>query len=109
MHVPRLRETIRIRLQNKHMRRVPKKIQRKRNGGRKKMWSCYDEQTNRYMATGLNSKTLKECVECVWDWWEMANDEFTEKEVEKIAKNKKDWLEGLELRFEEHTDKKMEE
>lgn len=78
---------------------------------KKGYWSVYDLQTNRNLATGMNSPTLKEAVEDVWEWWiggSDLEDEDREKMEKWSLKEKKNWLEGQEFKFEKSS-KKLEE
>ena len=78
---------------------------------KKEYWSVYDLQTNRNLATGMNSPTLQEAVEDVWEWWIEGSD-LEKKDKKKMKKwswkEKKNWLEGLDFRFEKST-KELEE
>jgi len=75
---------------------------------KKKFWSIWDEQVQKYMETGKNSPTLKEAVEDLWGWWSGASD-LEEKDLRKMEKwdwkEKQDWLEGTDFKFVQHSKK----
>jgi len=74
-------------------------------------WAVYDEQTNQYLETGKNSKTLKQAVDELWDW---TSESFEEADKKKVGKwttaKKREWLESTQgFTFEKMTKKLKED
>jgi hypothetical protein len=70
-----------------------------------KLWAVYDEQTNQYLYSGRNVKTLNEAVDQVWSFW-IGCVELEPGDRKKVGKwtlaQKKDWLENTQgFRFEQ--------
>jgi hypothetical protein len=63
-------------------------------------WAVYDLQTNQYLHSGFNVKTLKKAIDEVWSFWSGGSD-LEDKDLKKMEKwswqEKKKWLEGLDF------------
>lgn len=72
------------------------------------MFSAFDEQNNRYFATGMNSETREDCEQEILEFLTEANDlENTDKE--QFFKNRTQSLGFFNVRIDEHEDRLEED
>jgi hypothetical protein len=67
------------------------------------MWSIKDKQNDRMLASGRNSSTKDEALECAWEYWVgIDGQELTDEELEELYEKKEEWLRNIGLKPIEH-------
>jgi len=68
-------------------------------------YSIFDRQTNRIMDSGKNSLNKKEAIDAIFNWWCDGDVEFTDREINKLGKDKANWIEAIGFNIIEHEER----